>query len=227
MFGSPAAEYDASSNRSLLMELCQNCKLVIGNTLFDEPVERQITCYNVGKRPTDEPSPINFGQIYFVLVSKTWADCLCSVFSDRSRALASHHFVVRADIYVQIPKAGAICTRRRLDYSSLRQLPVAHKFAAAFSGAMDSLDVDTATIDEVESTMAQAFHSAASLVIPKLPIVARHPWISDRTMDLIQLRTEARKQGSVDGEKSLNDKVKQSVKADRSLWLEGLLATGD
>ena len=61
VFGSPNAEYNCASNRSLLMELCENIGLTIGNTLFDEPAENQITCYNVGKRPSDEPLPTHFG----------------------------------------------------------------------------------------------------------------------------------------------------------------------
>ena len=73
IFGNTSrAEFNHDSNRSLLVEMCMSHKLVIGNTLFDEPPERQITCYNVGANPGDEILPNRFGQIVFVLISKEW-----------------------------------------------------------------------------------------------------------------------------------------------------------
>ena len=70
VFGDPGAAYNPASNRSLLAELCVKQTLVIGNTLFDKPPEKQITCYNVGKRACDFPTPDNFGQIDFALISQ-------------------------------------------------------------------------------------------------------------------------------------------------------------
>ena len=60
VFGKHTAQYNAAANRSLLAELCVNLKLVVGNTFFDQPPERQVTCYDVGKTPKHNPTPDNF-----------------------------------------------------------------------------------------------------------------------------------------------------------------------
>ena len=79
-------------------------KLVIVNTLFDEPPERQITCYNVGAKPGDDIFPNTFGQIDFVLISKDWAHLLLEVYSDRKYGLPSHHFLLSSTLHLDVPK---------------------------------------------------------------------------------------------------------------------------
>ena len=106
VFGDRAAQYNPRCNRSLLMELCTTHKLAIGNTYFPEPAHRQITCYNVGAKASDDPVLSTFGQIDFILLSKTWLHQLRHVYSDRGRALASHHFLVVASLYAQVPKTN-------------------------------------------------------------------------------------------------------------------------
>ena len=86
------------------MELCVSHKLVVANTLSPESSERQITCYNVGAEPHYASDPVHFGQIDFVLVPRIWSDKVKGVHSDRSKALASHHFLVTASLCTQVPK---------------------------------------------------------------------------------------------------------------------------
>jgi len=74
--------------------------------------------------------------------------------------------------------------------------------------------------------MTEAFHAAIGTTLPVLPLAPHKPWISAQTLDLIQQRTLARRQGHDASERHLNAKVKQSVKTDRGNWLDGLLATG-
>ena len=49
--------------RSLLLELCECCRLSIADTFFNEPPQRQVTCYSMGAGPSSELTPENFGQI--------------------------------------------------------------------------------------------------------------------------------------------------------------------
>jgi len=115
VFGKPAAQYNAASNRSLLTELCNSLKLVIGNTFFEQPAERQVTCYDVGKTAKHAPTPDNFGQIDFVIVPADWKHQLRSVQSDRDKALASHHFLVYADFDIEVPKTSRSPPAKWLD----------------------------------------------------------------------------------------------------------------
>ena len=56
---------------------------------------------------------------------------------------------------------------------------------------------------------------------------ARKPWISSRTLHLLEERDKARTSRNRHLEKMLHGQVKQSVKMDRSQWLDDLLRTGD
>ena len=92
IFGDSTAQHNPTSNRSLLMELCAARKLVIGNTWYNEPPHRQVTCYNVGSSPTGNITPKDFGQIDFCLISRTWTHIMNRIWSDINIPLASHHF---------------------------------------------------------------------------------------------------------------------------------------
>ncbi|CAK0818916.1 unnamed protein product, partial [Prorocentrum cordatum] len=93
--------YSEPPRRALHEPEARGCSL--GNTMFDTPPEKRITCYNVGKRPCDPPSPDSFGQIGRALISKGWTQHLTDVHCDRDRALAFHHFSVCAGFDLEVP----------------------------------------------------------------------------------------------------------------------------
>ncbi|CAE8629688.1 unnamed protein product, partial [Polarella glacialis] len=124
-------------HRSFLLEFCTTPQLVVGNTLFNEPACNQITCYDIGSTPVDPPTPEHFGQIDFALVPRNWTINLLRVYSDRSRALASHHFVVLAHLQLWIPKPAARTNQAKLCISALRDPGTSAKFARAFANLMD------------------------------------------------------------------------------------------
>eukprot|EP00959_Pyramimonas_sp_CCMP1952_P144964 3034829-Pyramimonas_sp.AAC.1 len=72
IFGNPQAQHNPESNRTLLLELCTSRKLTVGNTVFDEPPERQITYYDIGHSPADPPIHQNYGQLDLAIVSMEW-----------------------------------------------------------------------------------------------------------------------------------------------------------
>ena len=71
VFGQTSAHVDAQSNRSLLLQLCHAHDLAVANTFTEQPACRQITVYNVGGSPVDELTATHFGQIDFVLGTKS------------------------------------------------------------------------------------------------------------------------------------------------------------
>ena len=69
IFGNKNVYFNAESNRSLLLEMCESLGL-FANTGFDLPVQKQVTVYNVGSSPAATLNSTNFGQIDFLLVGK-------------------------------------------------------------------------------------------------------------------------------------------------------------
>ena len=104
VFGNAPAPPNQNANRHLLLEFCAACDLYIGNTLFDEPADRQVTCRKICTKPKDAISCNKFGQTDFVIVSKTVCHHLLGVHSDRDAALASHHYLLHAHLWLETPK---------------------------------------------------------------------------------------------------------------------------
>ena len=67
---------------------------------------------------------------------------------------------------------------------------------------------------------------AAQNLLPKLNS-ANKPWISDATLDLIELGRVALVAGDTDEEKRLHIETINSAKVDRTRWLEAVVASGD
>jgi len=88
VFGCPTAQHDPDSNRSLLLELCGAHGLVVSNTFFEHPPEAQVTCYNIGSKPSDPPRPGHFGQIDFLLCPGERQSSVSDVRSRKGSALA-------------------------------------------------------------------------------------------------------------------------------------------
>ena len=213
VFGNPAARSNPKSNRSYLLELCTACDLVIGNTLFDEDASRQITCYNVGSQPMDVPTSANFGQIDFALISREWTSRLRWVHNNRTTTLASHHFIVLVHLQASIPKPPNIKRPSRLCHSALRDASVADHFARTFDGAMrnSSTEKDTITLDDLNAKIGDAMQTAANQTLPRARATAKRPWVSSRTLHLIDERSAARAAGNHSREKDLHKGIRTSV----------------
>ena len=71
------------------------------------------------------------------------------------------------------------------------------------------------------------FSRALSVACNRTKRQAHKPWISSRTLHLLEETDDARASRNPHLEKILHGQVKQSVKMDRSQWLDDLLKTGD
>ena len=99
------------------MEMCVSRDLVVSNTFFEHRPEEQVTCYNVGSRPSDPAMPEHFGQIDFLLASRELQEHVCDIYSVRGAALASHHFLLQCYVRMDIPKV-ALQHAARLDVAA-------------------------------------------------------------------------------------------------------------
>ena len=228
MFGRSTAIFDPQSNRSLLLELCQTHDLAIANTFFEQPANRQVTVYDVGSNPSDMLTADHFGQIDFVLVQCAWMNTISHVYSDMSLVLSSHHFVVVADLQVAISKNVQKHARQpHFCISSLHDEEIANRFAALFDDNMAGHEKHDNSPDALRHAISNAFRDAAESCLPRRAKVAKRPWISTNTLELLEKRDVARTRGDTTGERSLSKQIKHSVADDREIWLNQLLQSGD
>ena len=179
--------------------------------------------YNVGSSLAATLNSANFGQIDFLLVGREWLHKISSVASCMDMPLASHHFPVIAEIDVDLPKAIATTSRGpRFHLCELQSGPTSSLFATFFHECMLQCDCGNGTADELCSAMATSFQQSAERCLHRTKRQAHKPWISSRTLHLLEERDDARASRNPHLEKILHGQVKQSVKMDRSQWLDDL-----
>ena len=158
----------------------------------------------------DEPTYSSFGQIDFILVSREWTKMLKGVHSDRARALASHHFVVLATVFLQVSKTLPRQVKHKLRVNAQRDACVANRFvqpcAEHTQSRIASVNDD---VNVMYGAIRRGFKEAAIQVLPTATVAAMRPWISVATLDLITQRNEAQQSMQASTEKALSNKIQQ------------------
>ena len=142
--------------------------------------------------------------------------------SIRTEPLASHHFLLEADVLYDIP------ARLKLARVPILLPEIAESFAKTFEEAMPQKTRTTELdVDALATAVTNSLRLAESKCLPELRGVKKKPWISERTLDLIQRRSRLRSQGLVESEKQLTKEIQRSASSDRRTWLCELACSGD
>ena len=160
----------------------------------------------------------------------TPADFLSEVsglWSDRLAAIASHHFPIIAIVSAQLSRSQAKKRKPRHDFSYLEpaMFKCVTKSSEEFHGEPDV--AMRTPIDAQWNCMRQNLLDVVSASIPVTRRVKSKPWISQATLDLIELQDDARRDGLFEEEKQRKKDIKRSVKRDRADWLRQLASKGD
>ena len=102
VFGDPSADLALGSNRELLLECCVEHGLAVASTFLPNIPQEQVTHRAPGVSPLAEINAKLFAQLDLLLVPFGELHTVLQVPSDRSEALASHHFQVRAEISARV-----------------------------------------------------------------------------------------------------------------------------
>eukprot|EP00959_Pyramimonas_sp_CCMP1952_P377449 7905928-Pyramimonas_sp.AAC.1 len=102
----------------------------------------------------------HFGQIDFSLASRQFQEHVRDVYYVRGAALASHHFLLQCYVRMDIPKV-ARQRAARLDVAALSRGPPASAFQRAFVDHMGNRGPLEGAIDQLNTTMVDAFADAA------------------------------------------------------------------
>ena len=162
VFGKVGAQPDVSSNRSLLLEVCQSHQLAIANTFFHHPPHEQATCYNVGATPHSDVIPDNFGQIDFMLISQNAVSLVEDVCANQQYPLASHHFLVTAKLQVQVQNTQRWLWKPTYDLTPLKSFEKCNHFSALFEQHMsqaETVDCDCESANNLCDRMTAAIRS--------------------------------------------------------------------
>ena len=91
-----------------------------------------------------------------------------------------------------VDKAQWTTNKRRLNLSALRDEETASSFREAFTSDITSESPeDYATLNNLKTRIEQGFKSAANACLTPLAAIAKRPWISPATLELIEVRNSA------------------------------------
>ena len=76
--------------------------------------------------------------------------------------------------------------------------------------------IDRRDTNQFADLVKDAFDHAALSTLPTVSYIAKKPWISRATLDLIKQRDVHRRSNEYDQEKSLNVQIRHSAKRDRA-----------
>lgn len=152
-----------------------------------------------------------------------------SVYTERSVAIASHHFPVVAVLDVALSRNARTKTSTpNANLTALKDLSVKSKVVNDFVESVTA-PMET-TIDDRWQAMCRSMQKAFQDHVPKSSMSARAPnkvWISAETLALIDERDAARHSADFAVGLTLRKQIKQSAKRDRARWLEDIAASGD
>ena len=225
VFGNPRKVLDGSSNRELLLELCQTLEGVLANTCFDKASDELVTYRNLGIDPGAAVCHQSHAQIDFVIVPRLWFSCLTDVYSDRMFALQSQHYILLVELCLQIDRTPRRQQENKADLLMLKQPYLRQRFCQEFlSKAGEALQ--STSPDVVAGAVQGAMHVAAEY-LPSRSLSPHRPWITSATLELIEDRNFARQRGHYEDERKLHKLIRQSAKKDRKAWLDNVLENAD
>ena len=167
----------------------------------------------------------NFSMLDLLLVRAGDESDVVSIVSDRSGAIASHHFPVVAAVRVDVIKRQRHVKPPKRHWAALKVPSIRDKFLDVVVPLMSpGIEIP---IDSQWESMREAIKTSAESCIPKEPKQGIKPWIGFRTLSLIEDRNAARCVGDWDHEKGLRREIKRSARKDKSTWLEELASSGD
>ena len=142
-------------------------------------------------------------------------------------SLASHHFPVTGIINTGLSSSEPSFANEKYNFSVLRDPAVRDCFADDVQRNMSELQSSgAATLDARWLGIKAAVDVACKAHVPLFEKNEKKPWISQATLDLIDLRTRAHISQDWKLEKKLRKQVHSSARRDRGKWLENLVQKG-
>lgn len=184
VFGGSPGVVDPTSNSEVLLELCAGANYVLSHTFFAHSPDRLVTYRNFGVPPLANITVGDFAQLDFILSHVSYANSVLYAWSDRTLALQTQHFCLLVDLAIYIPKTSKRSVSRSVDLHSLLDDRDGNRFCESYLRHLsDKLPVN-GSIDNSAQNVCKSLEEAAEVLPTKVAQVKR-PWISSRTLALI------------------------------------------
>ena len=224
-FGNDQAELDPLSNRSLLLELCNQHSFLVANTFFEKPLDNLVTYRGWGIDRFADISHRGFAQLDHILVRNSDLGFVDDIFADRTAILRSQHFLVTMILGIEIPKdKKTTVTNMKKDLNALKNTDMRAAFRSFVWSELEE-GIDEGIINDSCSALCEAMRNTADILLQSSKASATKPWISTHTLRLIDERNK--KGPHSDEGRVLKKAVKDAAKEDRRIWLNKLIENGD
>ena len=162
-------------NRSLFVEFCLAHDLVVGKTLFQKPLQKQVTFRKAGVSHGPPWTPDRYAQLDLFLIPERWKNSLTDVFSCVETFVESDHYIVK--ICLSIKRKGAAQAQRRTTFCK----PTSEEYTGYNQRFSNSLTgFHTKNLDTVLASIR-----AGTTKLRPTPSGKRQKYLSDKIWQLI------------------------------------------
>ena len=117
-------------------------------------------------------------------------------------------------------------TKIQFDYTSLREEMIRRDLVHSFKMHQRKMSPPR-NIDEELLDINSSIRTAINDHLPTKPRIAKKPWISNTTLELIERRNQFRQQNDSTNDREISKQIKKQVRLDRQNWLNELLDNGN
>ena len=222
-----------SMNRFMLLEFCSTTSTCIANTFFDHPLEKLVTYKSLGTQAHDVITPTEFAQLDVVLIEEKWSEKIIDIQSCSILPLETQHFLLWCTLDVYIEKHAKTCSRVFQDVDTLKIPEKAKLFAdTVVESVTKQMRIEEQNGDMMGSPtyfnniFVEVMQTLSLEQLPPIRKVSVKPWVTVEAFALIDQRVHARQCKDYEEEKVLIGLLKPQIKADKSVWLKSLAASG-
>lgn len=176
-----------------LVEFCEENKLVISNTMFEQPKRRLYTW----KSPGDWKR----NQIDFFLIHKRFKNSVVNIRTYPGADINSDHSPVIANVHIKLKKITKQSNKvTKYDMEALKIKGMQEKYLVEVRNKYEVLSESQNQVDATESSniekkwenLKTSIHHGCSTTLPKKERTAKQPWMTEEILDLMKVRKQSK-----------------------------------
>ncbi|KAK7940027.1 hypothetical protein WMY93_003353 [Mugilogobius chulae] len=208
--GTIFADKSTNDNGNRLLLLCHHNNLCVADTWFPRKLIHHYTWYSPDGRTRKA--------LDHILISRRWKSFVtnCRVYRGTELGNTDHRLLV-AQLKLKLRANQHTKTQPRLDSSLLTDPYIASDFIRSIRRTLNALAPNKVT-DWI--TFKESVIQSAHNVLGRSRPSPKKPWISEKTLDLINLRREARLRGDMPEYRRLNHLRNVAIAEDREKFWE-------
>ncbi|XP_060137402.1 uncharacterized protein LOC132593028, partial [Zootoca vivipara] len=189
-----------------LIEFCQENKLVITNTLFQQHKRRLYTWIS--------PNGQHRNQIDYILCSQRWRSSIQSAKTRPGADCNSDHQLLIAKFQLKLKKVGK--TTGPVRYN-LNQIP--YEYTVEVRNRFKDLDLVDRVPEELWMEARNIIQEAATKTIPRKRKCKKAKWLSNEALQIAEERRQAKCKGDRERYRKLNADFQKTARRDKRVFL--------